>query len=216
MPPRVALDFELAQCSFLIESSDPFAPSLQGGGNGRTLYLDSENNFSPERLVQIADRFQLDHAFVMDNVHVTSIWNEDMYEETLKHAKHLISEEEVRLVIFDSIIGVFRFEYSGRGELSERQQKLGKLVYGIKKMASEYNVAVVFTNQMTADPGSVISSDAKKPVGGHVLAHLVDTRVYLRKGRGDQRIARIEDSPRLPMAEATFSITTGGIMDPTD
>jgi len=64
--------------------------------------------------------------------------------------------------------------------------------------------------------GSVISNDAKKPVGGHILAHLVDTRVYLRKGRGDQRIARIEDSPRLPVAEATFCIAAGGIQDPTD
>jgi meiotic recombination protein DMC1 len=170
----------------------------------------------PERLVQIAERFGLEREFVLDNVRAAPIWNEDMYEETLKAAKQLISEEEVRLVIFDSIMGIFRFEFSGRGELSERQQKLGKLVYGIKKMAAEFNVAVVFTNQMTADPGSVITNDAKKPVGGHVLAHLVDTRVYLRKGRGDQRIARIEDSPRLPMAEATFAITTGGINDPTD
>jgi meiotic recombination protein DMC1 len=200
----------------VVKPSDPFAPSLQGGGNGRTLYLDSENGFAPERLLQIADRFQLEHEFVMENVKHAPIYNEEMYEETLKLAKQLISEEEVRLVIFDSIMAVFRFEYNGRGELSERQQKLGKLVYSIKKMATEYNVAVVFTNQMTADPGSVLSNDAKKPVGGHVLAHLVDTRVYLRKGRGDQRIARIEDSPRLPMAEATFSISTGGIIDPTD
>jgi Rad51 len=31
-----------------------------------------------------------------------------------------------RLLIIDSIIALFRVEFSGRGELSERQQKLGQ------------------------------------------------------------------------------------------
>lgn len=42
-----------------------------------------------------------------------------------------------------------------------------------------------------------------KPVGGHVLAHASTTRVMLKKGKGDQRIAKIFDrclsvSPILP------------------
>ena len=32
-----------------------------------------------------------------------------------------------------------------------------------------------------------------KPVGGHVLAHASTTRVMLKKGKGDQRIAKIFD-----------------------
>ena len=116
------------------------------------LYLDTENNFAPDRLQQIAERFSQDPAFVLDNVRCAPIWNEDMFPETLRLAKQMISEEQVRLVIIDSIMGVFRFEYAGRGELSERQQKLGQIVYSIKKMAAEYNIAVLMTNQMTADP----------------------------------------------------------------
>ena len=37
-----------------------------------------------------------------------------------------------------------------------------------------------------------------KPVGGHILAHFSTTRVMLRKGRGEQRVAKIYDSPCLP------------------
>ena len=37
-----------------------------------------------------------------------------------------------------------------------------------------------------------------------------------RKGRGDQRIAKVIDSPCLPESEATFAITTGGVSDATD
>ena len=32
-----------------------------------------------------------------------------------------------------------------------------------------------------------------KPVGGHVLAHASTTRVMLKKGKGEQRIAKIFD-----------------------
>lgn len=56
-------------------------------------------------------------------------------------------------------------------------------------------------------------SDPKKPIGGHVLAHAVQTRVSLRKAAGDDRIAKIVDSPNLPEADATFTITEGGIAD---
>lgn len=38
-------------------------------------------------------------------------------------------------------------------------------------------------------------------------------RLYLRKGRGENRICKIYDSPCLPEAEATFAITTDGIGD---
>jgi len=59
-------------------------------------------------------------------------------------------------------------------------------------------------------------SDPKKPVGGHVLAHASTTRLELKKGRGDQRICKVIDSPTQPEAEATFQITAAGIADPTD
>lgn len=32
-----------------------------------------------------------------------------------------------------------------------------------------------------------------KPVGGHVLAHASSTRIMLKKGKGEQRIAKIFD-----------------------
>ena len=53
------------------------------------------------------------------------------------------------------------------------------------------------TNQVQSDPGAALfaGADGRKPVGGHVLAHASTTRVLLRKGRGDERVAKIQDSP---------------------
>ena len=60
-----------------------------------------------------------------------------------------------RCLIIDSIIALFRAEFSGRGELSERQQKLGAHLAQLVKMAEEFNVAVVVVNQCMADPGAL-------------------------------------------------------------
>ncbi|XP_064179937.1 meiotic recombination protein DMC1/LIM15 homolog isoform X3 [Anguilla rostrata] len=117
--------------------------------------------------------------------------------------------------IIDSIMALFRVDFSGRGELAERQQKLAQMLSRLQKISEEYNVAVFVTNQMTADPGAgmTFQADPKKPIGGHILAHASTTRISLRKGRGEMRIAKIFDSPDMPENEATFAITAGGIAD---
>ena len=86
-------------------------------------------------------------------------------------------EETYSLVIIDSIMALFRVDYSGRGELSERQNYLGKMLSKLIKLAEQFNVAVFIT-------------DPKKPIGGNILAHASTTRLYLRKGKGEQRVCK--------------------------
>ena len=52
-----------------------------------------------------------------------------------------------------------------------------------------------------------------QPIGGHILAHASTTRVYLRKASGDERVAKIYDSPTVKEAECRFMISDGGIID---
>jgi meiotic recombination protein DMC1 len=59
------------------------------------------------------------------------------------------------------------------------------------------------TNQVQSDPGAnalFAAADGRKPVGGHILAHASATRILLRKGRGEERVAKIQDSPGMPYA----------------
>ncbi len=46
---------------------------------------------------------------------------------------------------------------------------------------------------------------------GYVLGHTAIVRLYLRKSKGEKRIARLVDSPNLPDGEAIFSVTTEGL-----
>jgi meiotic recombination protein DMC1 len=69
-----------------------------------------------------------------------------------------------------------------------------------------------------ADPGGGMSYaiDPKKPIGGHILAHASQTRMFLRKGKGEQRVCKIWDSPTVPESECLFQLSEGGIIDATD
>lgn len=40
----------------------------------------------------------------------------------------------------------FIADFIGRGELSERQQRLGQLLNQFKKLSERHNIAVVYTN----------------------------------------------------------------------
>lgn len=193
-------------------------PEELGGGEGRALIFDTEGTFRPERVLEIASRFDLNGEDVLDNLQIARIYTPDHLEKALVKASALLVQEEYRILIIDSIIAPFRFEYCGRGELAERQQRLGAILVTLKKMADEFNLAVVLTNQVCADPGAMAAfvPDAKKAVGGHVLAHAVDTRIQLRKGKGDQRVAKIIDSPWRAEQEAVYTIGPGGIIDATD
>ena len=89
--------------------------------------------------------------------------------------------------MFTNQIFIFRVDYSGRGELADRQQHLAQMMSRLQKISEEYNIAVFITNQMTADPGANMTfvADPKKPIGGNIIAHASTTRLYMRKGRGN-------------------------------
>lgn len=59
--------------------------------------------------------------------------------------------------VVDSIMALFRVDFSGRGELADRQQKLAQMLSRLQKVSEEYNVAVFITNQMTSDPGATLT-----------------------------------------------------------
>ncbi|KAI4304032.1 hypothetical protein MLD38_039596 [Melastoma candidum] len=192
-------------------------PINMRGGNGKVAYIDTEGTFRPDRIVPIAERFGMDPGAVLDNIIYARAYTYEHQFNLLLGLAAKMSEEPFRLLIIDSVIALFRVDFTGRGELAERQQKLAQMLSRIMKIAEEFNVAVYMTNQVIADPaGGVFVSDPKKPAGGHVLAHAVTIRLMFRKGKGEQRVCKVFDAPNLPEAEAVFQITPGGIADAKD
>ncbi|CAN9199860.1 Meiotic recombination protein [Alternaria arborescens] len=191
-------------------------PKDMGGAEGKVAYIDTEGTFRPERIAQIAERFGVDPETAQDNITYARAVNSEHQMELLNKVAEFFVSNEYRLLIIDSIMALFRVDYTGRGELNERQQKLNQFLSKLTHVAEEFNVAVLLTNQVQSDPGAsalFASADGRKPIGGHILAHASATRILLRKGRGEERVAKIQDSPDMPEKEATYIITNGGIND---
>jgi DNA repair protein RadA len=188
-------------------------PEERGGLNGEAIYIDTEGTFRPERLVQIALKFELDPKEVLKRVIYARAYNSDHQLYLSQNIDGLIEKgRNIKLVVVDSMVGHFRSEYIGRGMLAERQQKLNKHLHTLLRLAELYNLAVVVTNQVMAKPDAFFG-DPTSPVGGHIVAHNCTTRVYLRKSKGNQRIARLVDSPYLPELEVLFAIDENGVID---
>ncbi|KAK8842554.1 Meiotic recombination protein dmc1 [Tritrichomonas musculus] len=188
-------------------------PINQGGGSGKVVFIDTEGTFRPERIPAIATRFGVDPNDILDNILYARAFNHEQQMQLILQAAAQMAEDQYRLIIIDSITALFRVDFTGRGELAERQQTLGQMMSSLTKLASEFNVAVFITNQVMASPDSALFVQAPKPIGGHILAHASTTRLYLRKGKGAERVAKIYDSPSLPEAEATYELTDAGISD---
>ncbi|KAJ7361523.1 Rad51-domain-containing protein [Mycena albidolilacea] len=196
-------------------------PPDLGGASGKVAYIDTEGTFRPDRIKSIADRFGVDGQMALENIlYGKSFLMELINECSLRFAE----DKDFRLLIVDSIMALFRTDFSGRGELSERQQKmLSKLT----KLSEEYNIAILLTNQVQSDPGATmtfVAGGALKPIGGHILSHASATRMFLRKGkstlpiyftsgRAEERVAKLVDSPDRPESEASYKLDEGGWAD---
>lgn len=191
-------------------------PKEVGGGHGKVIYIDTENTFRPERIKEIAKRFEVDENEALDNILVARAYTVDHLNQLLMFAAAKMYEEEFALLVVDSIMAPFRVDFTGRGELSERQQVLGRTLSRMLKIAEQFNVAVFMTNQVMADPGGnpAFAGDPRKPVGGNIIAHASTTRLYFKKGKGEIRICKIYDSPLVAEQECNFAISNGGITDP--
>ena len=193
-------------------------PIDNGGAEGKCLYIDTEGTFRPERLLAVAERFGLQGNDVLDNVAYARAYNSDHQLTLLTQAAAMMSESRYAVVVVDSSTALYRTDYSGRGELSSRQMHLAQFLRTLLRLADEFGVAVVVTNQVVAqvDGSAMFQADPKKPIGGNIMAHASTTRISLRKGRGEQRVAKIYDSPCLPEGEATFAINADGVGDARD
>ena len=190
-------------------------PLNQGGGQGKVCFIDTEGTFRPERIPAIAERFGVDSEEVLDNILYARAFTHEQQMQLIQAAAAQMAEDQYRLLIIDSITALFRVDFTGRGELAERQQTLGQMLASLTKLASEFNIAVFITNQVMSNPDSALFVQAPKPIGGHILAHASTTRLYLRKGKGAERVAKIYDSPSLPEAEASYELSDTGIIDIT-
>jgi DNA repair protein RadA len=187
-------------------------PISEGGLDGHTIIIDTEQTFRPERITQMSEASDLDPDEVLKKIHVARAFNSHHQMLLVDKALEMAKEFPVRMIVVDSLTAHFRAEYIGRGALAERQQMLNKHMHDLLRFGDLHNTVIAVTNQVSAKPDAFFG-DPTRPIGGHIVGHTATFRIYLRKSKGGKRIARLIDSPNLPEAEAVFMVSEGGISD---
>jgi DNA repair protein RadA len=191
-------------------------PPERGGLNGAALYVDTENTFRLERIVQMSNFLGLDPEKVAKKIIYAEAYTSDHQMFLLENADEIIKANNVKLIIVDSLTAHFRSEYLGREMLASRQQKLNKHMHKLIGLARAFNAVAVVTNQVMAKPDQFFG-DAIHPIGGNIVGHTSHTRIYLRRApHGPTRIARLVSSPYLPEGEEILKVTENGIEDITE
>ncbi len=186
-------------------------PVENGGFGSGSIYIDTEGTFRPERVDQIAVSRGLDPTSVLKSIAVCKVYNSSHLELIIKDLGKYINDFKARLVIIDSIISLHRAEFAGRGTLADRQQRLNSMLHKIIRLAEIYNISVVITNQVQSSPDTFFG-DPTKAAGGNVLGHASTYRIYLRKS-GENRTAKMIDSPYHPYSDTKFTVTEKGVDD---
>ena len=187
----------------------------QGGLNGGVLFIDTESTFRPERVQQIAPRFGVKPQDVLKGIVYAEAYTSNHQIVLLENADEVIKENNIKLIIIDSVTSHFRSEYIGREMLANRQQQLNRHLHKLVRLGRAFNTALVITNQVMASPDAFFSK-AVTPVGGHIIAHMSHNRIFIRKGRNNMRIAKLTASPSLPEGEVPMRITERGIESDED
>ncbi len=187
-------------------------PEEDGGLGRQAIYIDTEDTFIPDRIEQMAEAKGLDVDETLSNIHVARAFNSDHQMLLADQAQEICQQNDIGLIIVDSLTAQFRSDYVGRGELAPRQQKLNKHMNTLLRLANSHNLAVIVTNQVMSNPDQMFG-DPTKAIGGHIVAHNSAVRLYLRKSKKDTRIARLVDSPYMPEGEAVFKVKDEGIID---
>jgi DNA repair protein RadA len=186
-------------------------PIESGGLGGGVIYIDTEGTFRPERVEQISKARGIEPPGLLRGVAVCKVYNSSHLELIVKDLGRYVKEFNAKLVIIDGLISLHRAEFTGRGTLADRQQRLNGILHKLLRIAEIFNVAIVITNQVQSSPDSFFG-DPTKAAGGNVVAHGSTYRLYLRKS-GENRLAKMMDSPYHPYSDARFTVNEKGIDD---
>ena len=178
------------------------------------VFVDCEGTFDHGRVKEIATARGFDAEHILDNVTMANGFDTITIDRIINSIPKLIREENVKFVVIDGATGKYRSEFLGRGTLEGRQQDIKHILLHLGKIAEVYNIIILFTNQVLADPGQMFG-DPTKAIGGHSVAHNTKFRLYFKKASTTKplRVCKIVDSAKHAMQDIPFQLGAKGVED---
>ena len=175
----------------------------------KVIYIDTEGGISLDRIKQISGE---DFSKVANNIIVFEPTNFLEQNDTIKSIDVWLrkNHDDVDLIIVDSAVALYRVDDMKSSRLNK---ELGKQMGILSKIARQYDVAVILTNQIYSSYDDEGNNDIKA-VGGTILQYWSKAIIQLERGDDiNQRIATLKRHRSIPEGkQAIFSITSRGII----
>ena len=189
-------------------------PIDKGGLESAVLWLDTEKSYKTEVIRANSVRWGLDSDSVLKNIRSVDVVNTAHVWTLFEKVPQLCAEENVKLVVVDSLTGQFRQEYKGNDRMVSRQQDINSMLNLMRRTALATGTTFLYTNQTISSSG-LGQFTRHDPVGGNIMSHGSDYRFSVSTaGSGDRRLS-LKDHAGLPEFEVSFSLGWGGFYENT-
>jgi len=183
----------------------------------RVLFIDTKKTFDRHRIYSIARARGLDPDAAVESITVETIQDFQALEEFIfkRLEEFLKKNPDTVLVIVDGILALQMRQIKGKRKegLSLWQQSLDSPIYSLRRSASEYNIAVVITNNADEIITDYPIGEKQVSMGEDIMTPHASTYRLNFKNYEQYKVARIVYSPCHPEEEAVFTIGGEGITD---
>lgn len=172
----------------------------------KVVFIDTEGGFSVERFLQMHEKDALKNVILL---HPMSFEEQDKMIHEL--GKLFNRENNIGLVVVDSLVALWRLESYAKDIIQEKNAKLSKQLAMLSKIARGHSIPVVVTNQVYKD----FDTEELEIVGGDIPKYACKALVFLEKSATGRRRATLIRHRHLPEDEkAEFLIVNEGLTDP--
>lgn len=148
----------------------------------KSVYVDTESTFRPERVVQMAESRGMEAKSALESVFSIRARDVDAQSHVLGRMADDPRVSSAKLVVVDTVTKNFTLEFPGRERTGRRQGALGVYLNRIAIDAYFHRRVVLLTNRVASISVGGISKDVN--VGGLTLGRFLSKSVRLRREGG--------------------------------
>lgn len=142
---------------------------LKKGKN--VLFIDTTNEFRPERLLDIIKNRDLDDS-LLDNLQIARVTNTKDQIDLIQKIKNV---DNIFLIVVDNIADLFSFEFSKKEQFNFQQQKFMNYMHDLSQLAIHKKIPVIITNQLMK------ANDVEYERMNYSISHYTHQKIKLEK-----------------------------------
>lgn len=174
----------------------------------KIIYVDTEGNFSLERLKQIA----LDYKKILNQIIFLKPTTFEGQKRAFEKLAKILKDDSrnIGIIIVDTIAMLYRLELGKTEDVYEANRELGKQIAYLNEIARRKSIPILITNQVYAN---FDDKDKVNIVGGDLLKYGSKCLIELQiTPEGNRRAILIKHRSIEAEKEILFKIVQGGII----